>query len=403
MRLFEPDRHETLCDLAWDEQAARAAIARIVDDVHGAYLGVDGLWPIHPLDVSDERADVLKPLYYGAGGVIWALERLRQTGFTVPERDYRPAARDLLARSRVDTLRLNGRPQFSYPMGETGLLMLQWSLAPSDDLAEKLVAAIDASRDDPSLGFLWGSPGAALAALLMFERTGEARWLDLYLSLAGGIWDRWTYHPGLDCHLWTHDLYGHQEHHLGALHGFAGVASVLLRGRHLLGERRHEVVGRVRQTLSATALRDGPYANWPLIAGPTHHPGAANIRVQHCTGAPGMINALAGSPEDPLTDELLLAAGELTWAAGPLAKLPSLCHGAPGSGYAFLKLHARTGDDVWLARARRFAMHAIGQADRGVDTHGQRKFSLWTGDVGLALYLWDCVCVASAFPLLDVF
>lgn len=164
MRLFEPDRHETLCDLAWDEQAARAAIARIVDDVHGAYLGVDGLWPIHPLDVSDERADVLKPLYYGAGGVIWALERLRQTGFTVPERDYRPAARDLLARSRVDTLRLNGRPQFSYPMGETGLLMLQWSLAPSDDLAEKLVAAIDASRDDPSLGFLWGSPGAALAA-----------------------------------------------------------------------------------------------------------------------------------------------------------------------------------------------------------------------------------------------
>ena len=403
MRLFEADRHEALCDQAWDEAAAVAALGRIVGDVHDAYLGEDGLWPIHPLDVSEERADVLKPLYYGAGGVIWALERLRATGFAVPRRDYRPAVRTLLERSRADAMRLNGRRQFCYPTGETGLLLLHWVLEPSETLAAQLETAIAASQSDPSLGFLWGAPGTMLAALFMAERTGEARWSELYQRLADDLWDRWTFDETLGCHLWTHDLYGHQEKQLGALHGFAGVAFVLLRGGALLGERRAELIRRVCQTLSATALREGAFANWPLIAGPIEHPGAANIRVQHCTGAPGMINALAALPAERQTDELLLAAGELTWAAGPLAKLPSLCHGVPGSGYAFLKLHARTGDEIWLDRARRFAMHAIGQADRGVEQYGQRKFSLWTGDVGLALYLWDCVRGVGQFPMMEVF
>jgi hypothetical protein len=403
MRLFEAGRHEALSDLVWDEAAARAAISRIVRDVHDAYLGEDGLWPIHPIDVSDERPEVLKPLYYGAGGVVWALERLRATGFAVPQRDYRPAVRTLLERSRADALRLNGHPQFSYPTGETGLLLLHWTLEPSETLAAQLEAAIAASQSDPSLGFLWGAPGAMLAALFMAERTGDARWSALCRRLADDLWDRWGFDEVLGCHLWTHDLYGHQEKQLGALHGFAGVAFVLLRCGALLGDRQHELTRRVRQTLRATALRDGTFANWPLIAGPTEHPGAANIRVQHCTGAPGMINALGALPPEPQTDELLLAGGELTWTAGPLAKLPSLCHGVPGSGYAFLKLHQRTGDDIWLSRARRFAMHAIGQADRGLAQYGQRKYSLWTGDVGLALYLWDSVRVSSAFPMMDVF
>jgi len=125
--------------------------------------------------------------------------------------------------------------------------------------------------------------------------------------------------------------------------------------------------------------------------------------VQHCSGAPGMINALAALPGTQEIDEILLAAGELTWAAGPIAKLPGLCHGVPGSGYAFLNMFRRTGDEKWLQRARRFAMHAIGQTERGVEAHGQRKYSVWTGDLGLALYLWDCVRGVGEFPMMDVF
>ena len=130
-----------------------------------------------------------------------------------------------------------------------------------------------------------------------------------------------------------------------------------------------------------------------------------SIVVQHCNGAPGIINCLADFPLDarwPVA-ALLKQAGELVWDAGPPVKFPSLCHGAAGSGYAFLKLYERTGDDKWLNRARKFAMHAIDQCDDALGKYGQRKFSLWTGDLGLAIYLWDCITGDARFPTIDVF
>ena len=68
-----------------------------------------------------------------------------------------------------------------------------------------------------------------------------------------------------------------------------------------------------------------------------------------------------------------------------------------------LKLYRRTGDALWLQRARAFAMHAIAQTEADAQRHGQMRYSLWTGDPGLAIYLWDCVRGVAAFPTLDVF
>lgn len=48
-------------------------------------------------------------------------------------------------------------------------------------------------------------------------------------------------------------------------------------------------------------------------------------------------------------------------------------------------------------------MHAIEQSERALARYGQRKFSLWTGDLGLAVYLWDCAQAQTRIPLLDVF
>ena len=31
------------------------------------------------------------------------------------------------------------------------------------------------------------------------------------------------------------------------------------------------------------------------------------------------------------------------------------------------------------------------------------RYSLWTGDVGLAVYFWDCIKGEPRFPTLDVF
>jgi len=100
---------------------------------------------------------------------------------------------------------------------------------------------------------------------------------------------------------------------------------------------------------------------------------------------------------------LLLAAGETTWAAGPLKKGSNLCHGTGRNGYAFLKLWKRTGDARWPQRARAFAMHGIRQTEAHAAQHGRLRYSLWTGDPGFAVYLWDCIRGEGAFPTLDVF
>ena len=58
---------------------------------------------------------------------------------------------------------------------------------------------------------------------------------------------------------------------------------------------------------------------------------------------------------------------------------------------------------MWLERARAFAMHAMAQCERDALAYGQLRYSLWTGDLGLAVYLWDCIRARPRFPTLDVF
>jgi len=48
-------------------------------------------------------------------------------------------------------------------------------------------------------------------------------------------------------------------------------------------------------------------------------------------------------------------------------------------------------------------MHGISQTDRDAKRHGQMRYSLWTGDPGFAIYLWDCVRGKTVFPTLDTF
>jgi hypothetical protein len=153
-------------------------------------------------------------------------------------------------------------------------------------------------------------------------------------------------------------------------------------------------------TLAANARHSDDGATWPAVAGQAEPPDLC----QHCHGAPGMVTALADAPfrSDDL-ESLLIQGGAFTWAAGPLAKGSNLCHGTGGNGYAFLKLYRRTKDSIWLERARAFAMTAIAQCREAHDQCGRGRYSLWTGDVGLAVYLWDCITAEPYFPTIDVF
>jgi DUF1680 family protein len=101
--------------------------------------------------------------------------------------------------------------------------------------------------------------------------------------------------------------------------------------------------------------------------------------------------------------ELAIGGGEMTWRAGPLRKGSGLCHGTAGNGFALLRLHELTGDPRWLQRARRFAMHAIGQVTRDREHYGRGRYTLWTGDIGVALFLVACITGNAAFPIMDSF
>jgi hypothetical protein len=58
---------------------------------------------------------------------------------------------------------------------------------------------------------------------------------------------------------------------------------------------------------------------------------------------------------------------------------------------------------VWLQRAQAYAMHGIAQSEADAKQYDQLRYSLWTGDPGFAIYLWDCLRGRADFPTLDVF
>jgi hypothetical protein len=177
----------------------------------------------------------------------------------------------------------------------------------------------------------------------------------------------------------------------------AGNASSILRGGP-----NDTAKQRAAAALRATAIERDGLVNWPQYATMPRR-GRTDLLVQWCHGAPGMITSLSWALDDDESDRLLRAGGELTWKAGPLAKGVGLCHGTAGNGFAFLELFRRTGNELWLSRARRFAMHAIEQSDRMATEYGRRRYSLWTGDPGVAIYIHSCLTGRAGMPLLDIF
>lgn len=399
--LFDPARHEPLTQASWSDAAAGAAIQRIVDDAVQAF-GPDGLWPTHELDEPPTPEARYSMLYLGAGGVIWALRRLAQLGFG---RD--PAGRfDATVPTLVQRNREFGDAQLgasSYLLGDAGLLLLEWQMSHERAIAERLFAVVQDNLHHPTREMLWGSPGTLLAAIHMAESTGDPRWAQLFERGARILLDEMVRDESLGIWLWRQDLAGKTRCYLGAAHGFVGNIHPMLRGAALLPESLVRIfTERALQTLSALALHADGLVNWH----PVHDPTAAVSKlplVQDCHGAPGTVSRLATALRSEQWDGLLNSAGELVWRAGPLTKGAGLCHGTAGNGFALLKLWTRTGDPKWLARAQAFAMHAIGQVERERQVRGQGRYSLWTGDIGVALYLWSCLRGESSIPTLDVF
>ena len=407
---FEPGRHEPLIDVAWDPARAQAAIRAIVADMENA-LGAGIVWPAHELDEPEDPLSEWKSIYFGASGALWAMSYLQRAGAATlrirPSELIEPIYQSYLA--KPDT----GEVVPSYFLGEVGILLVHWRLTRSSAVAERLWKCIEENIANPTNEALWGAPGTMVGALHMHEWTGEARWRDLFVENAAQLWRTWLPSEHAPCYLWTQDLYGRITQLIGAGHGFAGNAYPMLHGAHLLSaEQRDTLYDRCAQVLEVTAMIEADGANWPQTVGPSVMPQFIGPPRQHkpktliqwCHGSPGMVTGLADFPvgRSAVMDALLIKAGNSVWNAGPLSKGAGLCHGTAGNGYTFLKLYRRTGDPIWLSRARAFAMHAIEQVHKMRQHYGRGRYTLWTGDPGVAVYAWHCLTGDNGMPGLDL-
>jgi len=392
--LFERDRHEGLAALRWDEAAARRTIETIVRDCEERFSPVD-LWPMHPLDTEgDGTSAPSTTLYLGATGVIWALDSLARRGLAPATDRFVPTLAALEARNLAE-IESSHQGVESYLVGRSGVLLTHYRVRPSPQVADRLAQSIAANMGNPTRELLWGAPGTMHAALAMYEWTGEARFAELFRASAKVLADALIDGPD-GYRFWDQELYGRRSTYLGAGHGFAGNAGAIVRGLALFApSERAAWVECIVATASATAVRDGSLANWAVSWSSPR----SGFLVQWCHGAPGFVTSLAPLADSRL-DEVLIAAGELTWTAGPLIKGGALCHGTAGNGYAFLSLFERTGDERWLERARAFAMHAVAQSERHFATYGLRRYSLYTGDPGIAIYLSACIDGTAVWPAL---
>jgi hypothetical protein len=341
-------------------------------------------------------------LYDGACGVFWALHYLAAENVAGLARSYVPALDRLVADNRVRLGISAERERASFLMGDTPIRLMSFGAVPSDTTENELAELIAGNTEHPARELMWGAPGTLLAALFLHERTGNERWSTFFRLTAGKLWSQLEWSPRHRCSYWAQNLHGRRSTYLDAVHGFVATALPLIRGRHLLEDAQWAAWERcIVETVQRTVDRDGRYVNWrpELDSRPGYQ---QKMLMQHCHGAPGFVVCLAGLPGTEL-DDLLLAAGETVWAAGPLTKGSGLCHGTGGNGYAFLKLHRRTRDSMWLDRARSFAMHGIAQMEQHALRYGQLRYSLWTGDPGFAIYLSDCLRGDARFPTLDVF
>lgn len=398
MALFDPTRHYPLLEIDWESSKVQQAITAIATETI-AQLQHQPSLSGHPMDDQEFGSD----LYFGKAGVLWSIHYLQTVGAIDSRFDVAAHLETTLEQNRKDYAQYSPYPQqSSYLFGELPLLLLQYKLSPSKDKANQIAESIHKNDSQPVRELMWGIAGSMLAAYFMHQWTQESNWQAIFKSQTALLLSEWQPVEGAG-YLWTIDLYGNQRQYLGPVHGFASNLVPLLVGRSLLTDEDFaEIAAKAMETLVQTAVTDDSGANWPAVY-QTNRPSLK--LVQYCHGAPGMVASLATLPKgiNKECDRILEQGGELTWRAGPLKKGSNLCHGTGGNGYAFLKLFIRTGNQLWLDRARAFAMHAIEQYQLSQKTYGQLRYPLWTGDLGLAVYLWDCLQAQAKFPTIDVF
>jgi lantibiotic modifying enzyme len=391
MSLFVPARHYPLRPAKWDADLALGFARGIIQRTSRAYTPEDQ-WPAHPLDEENSTA-AMGTMYFGVEGVAWGLHHWAELTGEKPGVD--PAA------IMENALRREPDPmKYSYFFGETGIRMALQSVRPSAENLRALKVCLRGLRESQTNEMMAGAPGALLAAQILWEQTHEKELVPFLQGVAQEIVDRWEVEADTGLPLWRQN-YGQPTIYLGAAHGAAGnIFSLLRAGEHFAPGLLAQIRQKALSIIKGAARQTDTEANWATLI----HPGQRDLLVHWCHGAPGFVTLLANlfpRGDDPEFDRLMIKAGTLVWNAGPLVLGPSLCHGTAGSGAAMLKLFERTGDQLWLDRARAFAMNTIDQVTEHEAKYQRLRYSLWTGDVGIALFLRSCGEGVFSLPMLE--
>ncbi|MGZ4333731.1 MAG: lanthionine synthetase LanC family protein [Gaiellaceae bacterium] len=367
--LYDPGAFEPLTDEPWDEDRVRDGIAAIVADADAAFDPGE-LWPAHEWD-GWQAALPMKNLYVGAAGVVFALDDLRRRGLAETTLDLPAAALRALECWRAEPDYMEGEvvpdpPESGLLTGEAGILLVACRLG--HRLEDDLKNRIRANRSNTAEDLMWGTPGTLIAAAAM-------GWDDLARESADALASRRDADG-----LWTQELWGASFRGIGTVHGLAGNVLALLQ----VDDPRNEALrAESAAAFARAATREDGLANW-----------SSEGKLQWCASAPGVVSAA----RDYLDEELLLAGAELVWRAGApgAEKGHGICHGTSGNGFALLAAFERTQDELWLERARRFAVHALAQAARMPG-----RYSLFTGGAGTALFAAACLEADARYPVLE--
>ena len=140
--MLEQSRHVPRRPLAWNPNQVSNAIQEIVGDALD-HFDPERFWPAHAME--DGVPDGHTSLYFGATGVIWALQYLARIGATGKSHDFRPVLPRLIAANRAAFAQQAYPQHGSLLFGDMGTALLAMRLDPSPATADAIYARADAN------------------------------------------------------------------------------------------------------------------------------------------------------------------------------------------------------------------------------------------------------------------
>ena len=140
--MIEKARHVLLRDVPWSADKAGETIEEIVADGL-AHLDAERFWPAHPLD--DGVSDGNTSFYFGATGVMWALDYLGRVGATKAGFDFHPLLPRLIQANRAEFAKGPYSAHGSFLFGDLGTGLVAMRLSPAPAIADIIHARAEAN------------------------------------------------------------------------------------------------------------------------------------------------------------------------------------------------------------------------------------------------------------------